>query len=1380
MKRRFVAMLLVILQLMSFTSFAADSGEPLATAEEAYLGFRNMAWDDEKKEHYEDPFWTLQKEWITAINSGNPVKFYYFDGSVETAVSLEELSFSGVVTATQRDGNEYINLHADGFGNGVISYTNTNGKTFSIPVESGLPEFGFYSSESASEETYISSFKVTDLANTFYFVAYGGGTITDIELIDDFAEIATAKEISNTCWEITINGSPCDRWYNIQCSGVNPWKAPFSGRYYGIDISNGMPGLKFRGMSWDKKNERYYEDKSQPLENEWNTPVDSGNPVKFYFFDGSNEIPISLSELAFSDVVSGTQENDNEYIDLHAEDFGAGSISYTHKGTTFSLPVTVGLPEFGFYSSETASEETYLSSFKVTDTANTFYFVAYNGGTITSVEPSDGFEDIATVEKISDTCWEIVVTGTPTDRWCNIRYSGVKPWGNPFSDRYYGLEISNGMPGLKFRQMSWDKKKERFYEDKSQPLESEWITSLDSSCPVKFYFFDGDNEIPVSLEDISFSGAVSGTQEDGNEYIDIFAKEFGSGTISYDYKEKIHSLAVTVGLPEFGFYSSESASEETYISSFKVTDTTKTFYFVAYGGGTITDITLRNGFDQVASAEKVSDSCWKITVTGTPDGRWYNMQYSGRDQWNNKFHNRNYAIQISDGTTGLKYRYMQQSNGQWIENQDMVSWKSLDILCDSNSFIRIYYGTDTDYVEVTEIEVTSGDSVVLGEMPDSNGKPFWNIRYVKFGNSVLTYKVGDKTYTQEVTVSLPEEWFFSDRIRDEEHYLPSINYGALPGGSLWLMNDEGFSDKDVDAMVISVDDVPINTWEPVARESNEDRFDIKITLPALDMGDWYHLHVRFTDHGIGTGVNNQVEGNACYVGDYAIGFAWEDDNTGIIRINEGGWRHGNSSQEVNDNYFEFRDLQIAAGIQMTDEQGAIYYLVEENSKKVNLKIIKAWVEELSGDEKVFSLSPDSHLPEKTGYDDTHIKLYSMEGHVSLIRIWAEVEVTIGKETETVKVSMICETGKVTHVVEYRPIDDTVDKLNAYLEELSKNLKLGSIYEVYLAPITYTGTIVIPSNFEAGKDGTDLVLVGTTAEDGASTILKGAVDLNRATTSHLNDIHFKATAECPTAIYGGALLNMVRCSFEGYDIAVDASVGAITVTGGNVFVDNDIAIRVDIAYTVGGMNSAGWDGNTFIGNGTAIQVLSLNEFISSYYFRIVNSNFIGNTLDFDVRCKATLYMYKNYYGNIHNQAKDMEMNAFLAALAGATSGTKINQLVTSNSPNISCNKSITKVITNPRWKYPVLNWWFRDAPLNVVFPVGSPAVARFNLEAPYINILTSDWELETQIVNEEASELIVDPSAFEAEGEKKIDVVDQNENPLGTWTFDEEKEDEDVA
>ena len=48
----------------------------------------------------------------------------------------------------------------------------------------------------------------------------------------------------------------------------------------------------------------------------------------------------------------------------------------------------------------------------------------------------------------------------------------------------------------------------------------------------------------------------------------------------------------------------------------------------------------------------------------------------------------------------------------------------------------------------------------------------------------------------------------------------------------------------------------------------------------------------------------------------------------------------------------------------------------------------------------------------------------------------------------------------------------------------------------------------------------------------------------------------------------------------------------------------------------------------------------------------------------------------------------------------------------------------------------------------------------------------DW-VDRRIDNAIADELIIDRSAFstDTQTEKKIDVIDPNENPLGSWIFD---------
>ena len=58
-----------------------------------------------------------------------------------------------------------------------------------------------------------------------------------------------------------------------------------------------------------------------------------------------------------------------------------------------------------------------------------------------------------------------------------------------------------------------------------------------------------------------------------------------------------------------------------------------------------------------------------------------------------------------------------------------------------------------------------------------------------------------------------------------------------------------------------------------------------------------------------------------------------------------------------------------------------------------------------------------------------------------------------------------------------------------------------------------------------------------------------------------------------------------------------------------------------------------------------------------------------------------------------------------------------------------------------------------------------------VEDDYENTIVADWTQDTQIVNGEADDLIINEESFVEEGEKQIDVVDEQENPVGTWNFD---------
>ena len=122
-------------------------------------------------------------------------------------------------------------------------------------------------------------------------------------------------------------------------------------------------------------------------------------------------------------------------------------------------------------------------------------------------------------------------------------------------------------------------------------------------------------------------------------------------------------------------------------------------------------------------------------------------------------------------------------------------------------------------------------------------------------------------------------------------------------------------------------------------------------------------------------------------------------------------------------------------------------------------------------------------------------------------------------------------------------------------------------------------------------------------------------------------------------------------------------------------------------------------------------------------------------------------------------------------------------ILSRRPAVITADSDTTVIANPRWKYPIKDWWKINNKLigSVIYPESNELVALslsdeeeviLDENGEYVDILVTDWDNLTTIINDEADSLIIDASAFEEESDSKvIEVVDSNEDTLGTWTFE---------
>lgn len=323
--------------------------------------------------------------------------------------------------------------------------------------------------------------------------------------------------------------------------------------------------------------------------------------------------------------------------------------------------------------------------------------------------------------------------------------------------------------------------------------------------------------------------------------------------------------------------------------------------------------------------------------------------------------------------------------------------------------------------------------------------------------------------------------------------------------------------------------------------------------------------------------------------------------------------------------------------------------------------------------------------------------------------------------------------------------DTVANLNECLKELADKRENAS-YIVKLAPIEYKGTIVIPSGFESLTR--NLTLCGTTAQNGGRTTLHGGITMEEDTRLfELRDIAFIGSGE-DKALYGGNFNNVHRCTFTGYQTALLADSTIITFSD-CLFYKNEIALHVNLA-DVGG-NQSILRNNLFIENGTAVLAERFQqENMTAFYFRIVDSSFIGNGYDVDMQTGGTVYLYRNYYADTGDPvALAGEVEAFDYSRSGDLAIDA--SMIAYSRPKIRMSeKSGGAVITNPRWLYPVFGngrWKGKT------------------------NLLVADWSGDTRILNAEADELALDAAAFEESGEKTVEVLDEQEQTLGAWMFD---------
>ena len=414
MRKRVISLLLSLCMLLALVpaTVIAESAQPTQSG----LYCRRVDWDgnDDPFISDDEPYWSSLD--MKRTNGYDFVFYYTDDAGTTTQLSYEDLTFPDFLEyRSETEGDfSYIYLRPSAFGSGEITYVKANA---ALPVTVGLPVVGFYKEPSISEGTFLSeiSDKTGGREQTVYFCwdkAYASDAESlKVEYRNSEQDWQTVDFNDEALAEIGLTAEPHFKEGYVKLTiqirnGISLILRLLgaNGRRYDralLEISKELadPGLTCRQVDW-KYSTPYISD-DEPYRSSLDMEFPCGYDYAFYYTDDAGKTTqLTFDELTFlGSIVKAESRTESgfSYVYLEASALGEGNITYTKDVQTYSLPVTVALPNIGFFSAPEASEESYLQR-GVTGsygTTETVYFLwpedFYNGDLRVSLEIEKSF-----------------------------------------------------------------------------------------------------------------------------------------------------------------------------------------------------------------------------------------------------------------------------------------------------------------------------------------------------------------------------------------------------------------------------------------------------------------------------------------------------------------------------------------------------------------------------------------------------------------------------------------------------------------------------------------------------------------------------------------------------------------------------------------------------------------------------------------------------------------------------------------------------------------------------------------------------------------------------------------------------------------------------
>ena len=494
--------------------------------------------------------------------------------------------------------------------------------TYSLPVSAEVRGTWFFSTPSYSDAAAISRFEYTDTQDTFYIVPESGVLLTDVSVENEFASnFDVTISGDQTYAEVRIvSGSSYfdgDRRVEFEIETYENGKAYNDSLYF--LIINNKPSLGVKYARWDNGSVTVWSDFRQGM----NESLRSSPAVVFYYGTINNHSVLTdIQSITAADpsVVEITFWNNTDdglsAYDVNFLKTGSTDIIVTTSSGTYTLPVTIDLPNVWFFSSPSYRSSDAIKNFEYDGTEDTFYIVPEKGTLITSASPDSEYADAFSVEIASDQSYAEIKIANSTALPNSSRNIGfeIETIENGSTDNeMLWIEIANTMPVAGLRFARWNNDVVEPWSD----FMSYVSDGIASSPAAIFYYGNADSYVPITgITSVSVADPDIAEVELWAETADGLPAYFlnwlkpGTTDLIVTTATDTYTIPLNINLTSPWIFSAPVFDANAAITSFTYDGSCDTFYVAAESGVHL---------DVVAVEEAFADA---FVITISPDGSY--------------------------------------------------------------------------------------------------------------------------------------------------------------------------------------------------------------------------------------------------------------------------------------------------------------------------------------------------------------------------------------------------------------------------------------------------------------------------------------------------------------------------------------------------------------------------------------------------------------------------------------------------------------------------------------------------------------------------------------------------------------------------------------